>query len=142
MIKSISTKPYKFLWLSIPLIVIVILICPRGTFDLQLHDTYFVITSNQVAIISSIFLGLVGLLYWLLKEFDFVIWLRTLTVVSTIICVIGLILLSIFQIKIVQNNFQFYRPIQYIGWLLLFIFLITQFLFILNLGIALKKGKL
>ena len=123
------------------MIATIILICPRGTFDLQLHDTYFVITSSQAAVASCLFLGFMGLVYWAAKDYSFIKWLTILTVVSTLFSITGLILLSIFQLKIAQSSFHLHGTIQQTGWSLLVIFIISQFLTVVNFGIAIVRGK-
>lgn len=141
MINSNSVKTYKYFWLTIPIIIILALFNPKGTFDLQLHDTYFVTTLKQIALCFSIFLTVIGFIYWLLRDYRFSNWLNILVAVVTICSLIGFTLISAFQLKIVGNNFQLHKTLNSIAWILLITFILSQVLLMINLAIALIRGK-
>ena len=117
------------------------MISPRGTYDLQLHDTYFVIPTVQIAISLSMYLGIIGLSYWFLRRYRFANWLTYTNVTLTILSLLVFTLLSSFQVELLQNDLQTFKAINKYSWVLTFMFLVSQFLLIINLAIGLIRGK-
>jgi len=67
-LSSILQYPYKALWsAALPVFIIGFLLKNR-TRDIQLHDTYLVIDLCTVGILMSLYLLLIGLLYFLFRN--------------------------------------------------------------------------
>lgn len=93
-------KPYLLFWFSIPIIIFIGFIDRNGLLDINIHDTYFVITNIHLAILISIIFGLIGLGYWIMQETNRKLskWLNLIHVGFTIggsLCI--LILLQLFR---------------------------------------------
>jgi hypothetical protein len=58
----ILNKPYKLIWLTIPLILGLTLIGFNKTLDIQMHDTYVVIDLLSIGSLFLIILVVTGLL--------------------------------------------------------------------------------
>jgi len=112
---------------------------PTEFTDIQIHDTYFVLTYWHTAIIFSILLGGIGLLYWLFSRKQLIKWM---TIFHTLITILPMLILFIWigfpnlkeHIHYIEGD-AFVRPIFYF----LLLFLLGQILFVLNLLITLFK---
>lgn len=67
-----KSKYYKILWGSIPVVLILLLLNGSKPIELQIHSTYLVFSSIQLAIILSLILGVLGGLYWMFREYKLV----------------------------------------------------------------------
>ena len=141
MTSVILSKPYAYIWLSIPIIALIILLRPSDTFDLPLHDTFYVLSSNTLAIGSSLILVVFGLIYYLLKNYKLAPWLSSIQVVLLIGSLLGFILMSTIPLKSIGNNYQLYARINLIRWTFVFAFVLSTLIFIINLVQALIKMK-
>ncbi|MFD1142243.1 hypothetical protein ACFQ4C_14045 [Larkinella insperata] len=65
--RVVLSKPYLICWLAIPALVLIRLLFPQHTVDIQLYDTYFVIASLSFVLAGSVLLLLLGAGYWLVK---------------------------------------------------------------------------
>ncbi len=134
-------KAYKILWWTIPLIFIQITLGTESTFDLQLHDTYFVFSSWHITILFSLILGLLGGLYWILKSFKLVQFLSIIHAVGTSLSLIGIALIAILQTIYRSNHLELFTQLNSIGIIAILIFLIIQIIFIINIVVCLIREK-
>ena len=91
--RYINRKPYKVIWFSIPLVVILSMFKVDSSLDVHLHNTYYVVHSIHIGIILSVMLGIIGLIYWILRNVKLINWLTTIHTVNTTLtfCIIALI---------------------------------------------------
>ena len=84
--KQIYNKPYIFLWLSVPFILIIGQNGINESFDINVYDTYYEISNWHVAILVSIFFTFLGLLYWSVLKSGFrpISWLTIVHLICTI----------------------------------------------------------
>jgi len=126
--KIILNKPYKIIWLSIPLVIGLSLIGLNKTIDIQMHDTYLVISLFHVGILFSIILGVIGFFYWLMRKKKLINWMTVVHVIITIgsflIILIGAMLAKIFFLQV-----DTLTPLSSI----ILIGLLSQLLFLFNL---------
>ena len=134
-------KPYYVLWWTIPLNFILTILNPDGAFDLQFHDTYFVFFSLHLAIVFSLFLGLLGGIYWLFRAYHLINILSLTHAFTTSIAMLGITLVAIFQNIYRARNYEFLNQLNSIGFLLIAILIIIQLIFIINIIIGLVKGR-
>jgi heme/copper-type cytochrome/quinol oxidase subunit 1 len=64
----IFRQPYLICWLAVPVLMLMGLLFRQHSVDVQLHDTYFVIANNHVALAGSALLLVLGLGYWLMMR--------------------------------------------------------------------------
>lgn len=141
-------KPYYLLLIVSVLFFVIRLIINsnRRTFDLNIYDTYYIITEVDFYSICSVFLFLLSLMYLVLEKIKF-----TLFTLATKIHIIGtIVLIVLFTINQYYLNLQqlpnrYYviseydyhsinEPILYI-----ILILILQMLFIMNIFASLIK---
>ncbi|MCU0447850.1 MAG: hypothetical protein MUE85_23370 [Microscillaceae bacterium] len=90
------SKPYFILWLGTVLFMMIaffMAILPQTSFAIKLYDTYFVIAHFHIWAVFAIFLGLLGLGYWLMDRFGLRLWLvfSYLHILATLLSVGGLV---------------------------------------------------
>lgn len=139
-------KPYKILWWTIPIIFLTLAFSRFSTVDIQMHDTYFVISTLLAAIFLSLILALLGAIYWIIKSYSLHSTLSTIHTFGTSFSLIGIAVISILQIT--------YRPtkptldkLEMFGWLnkisiiLVLALIAMQIIFIVNVIYGFIKGK-
>lgn len=107
-------------------------------FDLNIHDTYYVIPHIYLAVAFTLLYLLAGCIYWTLRNFKLV---RILTLVHTIISVGGVILFWTLLPTLRATDTIFVRRAETAEWILYGLVLFTQQLFIINIVIGLTKGR-
>ena len=99
---SIINKPYKAIWYSILFLFGLSIIGWNNTIDIQLHDTYFVIASIHMGVLFSIYLGVIGIIYWLIRKKKLVDWMTVIHVVITISTFAIIIITGLIFQKIIE----------------------------------------
>lgn len=64
--KTIIKKPHIFFFSLIPLLILIGFIKNEGVIDLTIYDTFFAIKTNYWCYFSAMFVGLIGLNYYML----------------------------------------------------------------------------
>lgn len=82
---TILSKPYRSIWLAIPVIMGLAIVGINSVIDFQLHDTYLVFTPIHLGVWLSIILGGLGFLYWLVRKRKLVHWMTAIHVVITVL---------------------------------------------------------
>lgn len=101
--KKITEAPHFLFWILIPIILIIGLLKPDKTLDINIHDTYIVIALLHLAVLISIIFGILGLGYWVVIKLNrrLVNWL---TVIHLIITVIGFCLILLIPFFLPESN--------------------------------------
>jgi peptidoglycan/LPS O-acetylase OafA/YrhL len=82
---TILSKPYRPIWLAIPIIMGLAIVGINSAIGLQLHGTYLVITPIHLGVWLSIILGALGFLYWLVRKRKLVHWMTAIHVAITVL---------------------------------------------------------
>ena len=82
---------YKVWWYCILPILLIAFLLPGETFTLQLHSTYFVISSISVAIVVSAYLLLIGLIYFLSRYKNHNRWIDRIHTYGSTITIISVL---------------------------------------------------
>ena len=65
---QIIQKPHLIFFLSIPIIILTGLLSGESTLDINIHDTYFIISYLDISILISIVFAIIGFGYWLMYK--------------------------------------------------------------------------
>lgn len=135
-------QPYQLFLGSILVIWLAVLLLPSEAIDIQFHDTYFVIGYHHWALLLTIILGGIGLLYWFFQEKRMIRWMTIFHVLITIIPMVGLFIWYGFPAEgNIGSYIQADRISRIIGyWIIFLLFLLGQIFFIINLLRALFKN--
>ena len=104
---------YKVWWYCILPILLIAFLLPGDTFTLQLHSTYFVISSISVAIVVSAYLFFIGFTYFLgrhQKHNRWIDWIHTYSSTITIMSVLT-------NDSITELIYQFGSPSTSMQWI-------------------------
>lgn len=137
----INSKPYHILWGGIPMIFLTIAITPEKTFDLQLHDSYFVISSIHMALFVSIYLILLGTIYWLVKKYKTVSILNTIHSTVTVFGLLSISIIIFVETINPANAIRGFTLLNSIGMVIFALIILVQLIFIINLTIGIIRGK-
>ncbi len=137
----ISKKTYLLFWFVIPYLLGVGLLFRNSAIDIQLHDTYLVLSILHIGIVQSIMCALFGLVYWRLRERRLMPWATVIHVLVTII----------FAVKLMGNlgpSARRYANIPVSGYstwdifiLLAAIWGLAQLLFLVNVVVGLVRER-
>ncbi|MBZ4037735.1 hypothetical protein K6T82_23445 [Flavobacterium sp. 17A] len=118
--------------------------------DINVHDTYFVISWKHLMILISILYGLLALIYFALLKLDFSL-INWMTISHVLISIIGLVVLFTLpkfmreslpvDLSAIMENARFNQRIGYAIATSIFALLGAQLLFLINVIYALIKGR-
>jgi heme/copper-type cytochrome/quinol oxidase subunit 1 len=129
-------RPHRLFWLSIPAILLLSIVGTNNTLDLQLHDTYFVVSAMHLGLLLSALLGFMGLLYWLFRNRCLVNWMTAAHVISTIL---GFVLLSGTGLIYNGRAASEYRTVNQLLFIVILAVLLSQLIFMVNLVIGIVR---
>ncbi len=144
MIVKFLKKPYLLFWTFVVVILLLSFYQDDRTLDINIHDSYFVFSQQQILISVSIFFGLTGMIYWILGKCN----CKTSIVLNSshIILTIGILITNGIR-SFVSDYFlgeryftNTYFPDSSI-WLFIFIIASGQFIFIINIILSIINGR-
>ncbi len=144
MIIRLIKKTYVIFW-SFVLVLLLLSFCQNDkTLDINIHDTYFVFSQQQILILISMLFGLTGLIYWTLERYRFKtsVLLNSLHLILTIGIFITNGIRSLVSYHFLGERYytNTYVPDSSI-WLCTFIIFIGQLVFIMNIILSIIKGR-
>lgn len=130
-------RPEIICWLSVPLIALLGLLTIDHNLDIQLHDTYFVISNRDLGIVFSLFIGLTGLGYWGVNRIKGSL-LRSLYYIHVFFTIGGALAILIFTLFLGDNSsygaeYQKYSNINKALAAAILLLIISQPLYFFNL---------
>ncbi len=135
----IYSKPYKSFWISVPIIIILSVIGHENLLDIQLHDTYFVISALYIGLTLSILSGTIGIIYYVARHLKLINWITVLHVSVTLLA------FTVMMIDVVlMKNYIGRSGSLTINNVIVSLFLLglgVQPLFIMNIGLGIFKAK-
>ena len=133
-----KVAPYKIFWLSIPLFLGVGILGFDDVFDIQFHNTYYVIASIDLGVMCSVWLFCIGGIYWFFRNKALIAWMTIFHEITTIFVFLIFIFTGFFnQEAVIGERVNFYKG-DLLFLALLCVFSIGQIVFLINL---LKSAK-
>lgn len=127
---TILSKPHIIIFLAIPVLILAGMIFPEYSIDIQLSDTYYVITNAFYTTAGSFFLLLVGLIYWLTgrtgKRFNAI-----LSALHLLLTIWIMVMLALPIFNTLKHPLLFFECLA--------ILLLAQVLFLINIIITLLR---
>lgn len=138
----LKRKPYLLLLLTSLLLFVIGFVKSDETFDINIHDTYFVIAQNQLYWLFSLFFFFFFMIYFILEKLRFQ-WQRLLELIhvyGTVFFTLGMFFPYelMFKSPELQLFDDYQRSNVYRSFFALF-FLIAQILLIINIFVAIIK---
>jgi heme/copper-type cytochrome/quinol oxidase subunit 1 len=146
--KYIFEKPFTIFWIVIPIVLVIGFMNAKKNIDVNIHDTYYVASIKTLALLISLYFGLIGLLYFLFnhQNLNLLTFLTKTHIIVSLLTFPVIYLLSFlykndvsYDIFTILNNEKFNNKVTYSIIFILVIFIISQLLFIANLILALFK---
>ena len=143
--KLFETKPHIFLWLSIPFMIIIGYADANENIDINIHDTYYVITNGHLLGFLCLYFAVLGLIYWAMIRSGLkpIGWMTITHLICTIDTLFFIWLISVFDWFTYSGpeyvHIQGKQVMVMVYCLLLF--LLGQVIFVLNLLITLIFRK-
>ncbi|WP_412465092.1 hypothetical protein [Flavobacterium mekongense] len=138
----LKRKPYLLLLLTSLLLFVIGFVKSDEAFDINIHDTYFVIAQNQLYWLFSLFFFFFFMIYFILEKLRFQ-WQRLLELIhvyGTVFFTLGMFFP--YELIFKSPEFQLFDDYQrsnvYRSFFALF-FLIAQILLIINIFVAIIK---
>ena len=137
-------KPHLIFLLAIPIIMLIGILSGNAMLDINVHDTYYVISYSHMAILISILFGIIGIGYWIMQKVDRKLskWLNWthigLTFGGTLIV---WILTKFYRTEIIE--YEFNNNLTLIITSIILVMIIGQIIFPINMiyGLINKKNK-
>ncbi len=97
--KLFETKPHIFFWLSILFMVIIGLTDTIEGMDINIYDTYFVISDWHLLLIICLYFAILGLIYWAVIKSGLkpIGWMTVTHLILTIDTLFFIWLISVFD---------------------------------------------
>lgn len=148
--KYLLRKPYFLFLFLIAFFLIGGFLNAQKTLDINIHDTYFVISYWHFAIILSFIYSFIAVIYFVLIKLNFIL-IKWITFTHVIVSIGGVFLILLFSKLIRQtapgdfesvlDDIDFNAKMTWGIWITFFIMLGMQAIFIINVIQALFKGK-
>ncbi len=138
----LKDKPYLPLWYLLPFLLFGFMIYGETDLDIQLHDTYFVISSESIGVFFGLLLAGSGVIYWLLRNKRLIKWMTTIHVLSLLFISVFMFLILFaydqFNLRADRETFFF---ISKLSALLILILCLSKFIFAINIGYYLLRNQ-
>ena len=135
MIKFID-RPQVFFWGSIPLILMIGWLTRDGDWDINIHDTYYIMSNWYLAEILAMLFLLIGGIYWGVLKSKLALK-RWMNLAHLILSIDILILIGmVYKFNDTINNwnwFSLYNTSSTIQFILFLLFIVGQILFVINI---------
>ena len=133
---------FKLFLATIPFLLLLGFLQRESTLDVNIHDTYYIISYFHLAVALSLVFSLYTLEYWSIrdKRNEILKWFQTLHLAITYIGPIVVFCLSLFH-KTEPMEYEFNNTLSIIIWGVMLFILLAQLLFPLSLiyGVTSRK---
>ncbi|MCD0466571.1 cbb3-type cytochrome c oxidase subunit I [Flavobacterium sp. ENC] len=150
MMKYLLRKPYCLFFFLIAFFLIGGFLNAQKTLDINIHDTYFVISYWHFGVLLSFIYSFIALIYFVLIKLNFIL-IKWITVTHVIVSIGGVFLILLFfqltrqtapgDFESLLDDIDFKTNMTWGIWLTFLSILVMQALFIINVIQALFKGK-
>ncbi|MCP3927934.1 MAG: hypothetical protein GY705_02400 [Bacteroidetes bacterium] len=144
---SLIKQPYKIIWWAIPIVLGISLIKKNFAIDIQMHDTYFIIDSTHAGILLSIFLIILGVIYWLTKNLKLINWMTIFHVLVSILIILSILFFLMNPNIVSENhdiknfNFEYHRRVNQMVLAGISVWILSQLIFIINLTVSIIRNQ-
>lgn len=131
--KLIKNKPCALFLITIPIIMVLGLIGQHRYVDIQLGDTYYVISTFHFALLFSIILAINAFLFWLFRNKNLTPLIFKLHALTIIMCYIFIIILTLSFKNLILLNPQAFNVVNQLVFGLLMFSAVSLIVFVVNL---------
>jgi heme/copper-type cytochrome/quinol oxidase subunit 1 len=143
--KKIIEKPHLIFLILSPILFLVGSFSKKNTFDINIHDTYYVVEHGLVPIAISLFFVIIGFGYWLILKFNGKLS-KILSITHILLTIGGLLVIRILfelyrepKTESLLIDYNFNENLNMITLIISLIILFGQIIYPINLFIGLMK---
>ncbi|MFS4469707.1 cbb3-type cytochrome c oxidase subunit I [Maribacter sp. 2210JD10-5] len=142
-----SKSPYLIFFIAAAVTMLVGILSRDATLDINIHDTYFIIGYLHLAVLISIFFGLIGLGYWIMHKMNkrLSMWLNWTHILLTIGGLIVLFMTPYFSFTFKdQSAFPLFDELERKNLIMIStisLMIIAQFIYLINLIIGMFRTR-
>tara|TARA_R110002049_G_scaffold308023_1_gene510624 strand:+ start:59 stop:508 length:450 start_codon:yes stop_codon:yes gene_type:complete len=142
---NLLTKRPHIVFLVFALITFILGFNANGGIDINIHDTYFVMSNYHFAMLISILFGIIGLIYWIAKKENGKLSerLNLIHVALTFGGIFLILILNEFKLKSFDvdtlSKYDFNENLEIIVYLIFIIILLIQIVFPINIINGIRK---
>lgn len=145
--KQISEKPYLIFLILSPILFLVGYFSKKDTFDINIHDTYYVVEHGLVPIVISFFFVIIGISYLIMLKLKVKLY-KWLTLTHILVTLFGLLIIRIlFQLyrdpknESILQDYDYNENLNIVILIIALTIIFVQFLFPINIIISLIRRK-
>lgn len=143
--KKISEKPHLIFLILSPILFLVGYFNTKSTFDINIHDTYYVVENGLVPIGISVYFGIIGFGYWLILKFNGKLS-KVLSIAHILVTIGGLLAIRIlFELyrepkpEFLLSDYNFNEKLNMVILIISLVVIFGQIIYPINLFIGLMK---
>jgi heme/copper-type cytochrome/quinol oxidase subunit 1 len=143
--KKIFEKPHLLFLILSPILFLVGYFSKKNTFDINIHDTYYVVEHGLIPTVISLFFGIIGFGYWLILKFNGKLS-KILSITHILLTIGGLVIIRILlelyrepKTESLMFDYNFNENLNMIMLIISLIILFGQIIYPINLFIGLMK---
>lgn len=142
--RFLINKPHLIFLLSIPIIMLFGILSGDAVFDINVHDTYYIIAYLHLATLISILFGIIGIGYWIMQKANRKLSKR-LNLIHMTLTFGGILLIwilaQLFRESIMEYNFN--NNLTFAIYLIALIAIFGQIIYLINIisGMIRKRNK-
>jgi heme/copper-type cytochrome/quinol oxidase subunit 1 len=143
--KKIIEKPHLIFFILSPILFLVGCFSKKNNFDINIHDTYYVVEHGLVSIVISLLFGIIGFGYYLILKFNGKLS-KILSLTHILLTISGLLVIRIlFELyrkptaESLLFDYNFNENLNMITLIISLIVLFGQIIYPINLFIGLMK---
>jgi heme/copper-type cytochrome/quinol oxidase subunit 1 len=148
--KYLLRKPYFLFLFLIAFFLIGGFLNAQNTLDINIHDTYFVISYGHFGVLLSFIYSFIAVIYFVLIKLNFIL-IKWITFTHVIVSIGGVFLILLFfklirqtapgDFESILDDIDFNAKMTWGIWITFFIMLGMQAVFVINVIQALFRGK-
>ncbi|MDC8004831.1 cbb3-type cytochrome c oxidase subunit I [Aureisphaera galaxeae] len=140
--KTVVEKPYLIFLLSIPMVLLIGVLSGDTAFDINVHDTYFVIAYSHLTTLISFVFGVIGIGYWTMYKTNRALsqWLNGIHIGLTFGGAIIVWIMTLFYGDEIME-YELNNNLSFVITLVIAIMVLGQIIFPINIIYGLIKGK-
>ena len=128
-----TQKPYLFFLISVPILLFIGILNGDALLDINVHDTYFIISYFHLTILISFLFGIIGIAYWIMKKINIELsrWLNRVHLGLTFGGILAIWVLSHFY-RTELMEYQFNNNLTSTIIAIILVIVLGQIIFLLN----------
>lgn len=127
------SNPHKIAFVCIPIFLAISMINYKSRMDIQLLDTFIVVSALGTAVFFSMCLAVIGSVYYFIRQIKLVLWATKIHIITSIFSAVLVIALSLLFKEAISLSDDAFQMISQLFYIIFLVFVLSQFLFLSNI---------